>query len=37
MYNKGNELLKLCSEQNKKISEIVIEKKWRKVDYPMKN
>ncbi len=26
MYNKGNELLKLCSEQNKKISEIVIEK-----------
>ena len=26
MYNKGNELIKLCRENNKKISEIVIEK-----------
>lgn len=26
MYNRGNELLKLCNEQNKKIFEIVIEK-----------
>lgn len=26
MFNKGKELLKLCKEQNKKISEIVIEK-----------
>lgn len=26
MFNKGNELIKLCNEQNKKISEIVIEK-----------
>lgn len=26
MYNKGNDLIKLCRENNKKISEIVIEK-----------
>ncbi len=26
MFNKGSELLKLCKEQNKKISEIVMEK-----------
>ncbi|NLW23049.1 MAG: L-serine ammonia-lyase, iron-sulfur-dependent, subunit alpha [Tissierellia bacterium] len=29
MFNKGEELLKLCKEQNKKISEIVIEKEMK--------
>ncbi len=34
MYNKGNELLKLCNEQNKKISEIVIAKEMAERGLP---
>lgn len=32
MFNKGEELLKLCKDKNKKISEIVIEKEMKNAD-----
>lgn len=34
MFNKAEELLKLCNEKNKKISEIVMEKELKNSDIP---